>query len=477
MSAPLLSIGKSRGLIVDDERDIRDLVSRLLEDEGITPLTAHDGKSALQQLRSAAPDVLIVDMHLPDLDGMELLRQAKLWDADLPVVILTAHAGVRGAVEAMRAEAYEYLEKPYDNRELIRVVRRAVAERQLKLRLNQARGQINANHELSATMGPSEGIQRLIADIKRVAASNFSVIIIGETGSGKEVVARAIHHSSKRAGRPFVPLDCGAIPETLVESELFGHEKGSFTGAIGQKQGKFEVAEGGTLMLDEISNLPFNAQAKLLRALQEKTIYRVGGIKPITMDTRLLAAGHQDLEKAVSTGRFREDLYYRLNEFTLRIPPLRQRKEDIIYLAKRFLDLTNLELHKKVLGFSKSVIPLLLNYPWPGNVRQLRSTIRRAVLLATTEVAEEHLDIRHESGESVPRPATPVLDGLGAVNRLSLKDIVAQSTTALEREVLVQTLLLTGGNKAKAARLLRIDYKTIQSKTRKYGICQNQETL
>lgn len=475
MSLPARSTRKSRGLVVDDERDICELVSHLLECEGITPLIAEDAKSALQQLRSAAPDVLILDMHLPDLDGMEVLRQAKLLDADLPVVVLTAHAGVRGAVDAIRADAYEYLAKPYDNLELIRVVHRALAERQLKLRLRQADGQINVNHELNETMGPSEAVQRLIADVNRVAASNFSVIVIGETGVGKEVVAQVIHRSSKRAGRPFVPLDCGAIPETLLESELFGHEKGSFTGAIGSKQGKFEAADGGTLMLDEISNLSLNAQAKLLRALQEKTIYRVGGTQPVTIDTRVLAAGNQNLETAVAAGRFREDLYYRLNEFTLRIPPLRQRKEDILYLAKRFLDLTNLELHKQVLGFSESAIQLLLNYPWPGNVRQLRSTIRRAVLLATTEVNEEHLDIGCDTRGPALRAAPSGPDRPGVIKLHSLKDLVAQSTTALEREVLVQTLRQTGGNKAKAARLLHIDYKTIQSKVQKYGIRQSLE--
>jgi DNA-binding NtrC family response regulator len=470
------TLEKGRCLIVDDELDIRDLVSSLLEHDGFMALTADDGQSALQQLRTAAPDVLIIDMHLPDFDGMEILRQARLLDADLPVVVLTAHAEVRGAVQAMRANAYEYLAKPYDNLELLRVVRQALAERRYKLRLRQAGGQINVHHELSLSMGPSAAIQRLIADVNRVAGSDFSVLIIGETGSGKELVAQAIHRSSKRANRPFVPMDCGAIPETLLESELFGYEKGSFTGAIGGKRGKFELANGGTFMLDEISNLSLNAQAKLLRVLQEKTIYRVGGTQAIATDTRVLAAGNQDLDAAVSAGCFRQDLYYRLNEFTLRIPPLRQRKEDIIFLAKRFLDLTNLELHKMVRGFSESAIHLLLNHPWPGNVRQLRSTIRRSVLLATSEVTEDHLDIVLEAGV-VPPHATGSHDVLGSAPPLSLKDIVAQSTTALEREVLVQTLRRTGGNKAKAARLLHIDYKTAQSKIRKYGISQgDQET-
>ena len=461
---------KSRVLVVDDEPDICELISHLLEHEGIIPLTAHDGRTALQQLRTASPDVMILDLKLPDLDGLEVLRQAKSLDEDLPVVILTAHAGVRGAVEAMRASAYEYLAKPYDHQELIRVIQFALAERQSKLNLKQLGGQIDANHELTEIMGPSDAIGRLIADINRVAQSNFSVVILGETGSGKEVVAQAIHRAGPRAKGPLVPVDCGAIPETLLESELFGHEKGAFTGSVGQKPGKFQLADGGTLLLDEILNMPLSAQAKVLRTLQEKTIYRVGGTHPIAIDTRVLAAGNQDVKAAVAAGRFRMDLFYRLNEFTLQIPPLRQRKEDIIYLAKRFLDLTNLELHKNVHGFAEPAIQTLLNYPWPGNVRQLRSTIRRAVLLADTVVTESHLDILPETGQTAHSVAPSARVQTASTTCLSLKEIVGRSTTAVEREVLLQTLRQSGGNKAKAARLLHIDYKTIQTKVKKYGI-------
>ena len=468
---------KSRVLVVDDEQDILGLISHLLEDEGIVPLTAHDGRTALQQIRTTSPDVLILDLKLPDLDGLEVMRKAKALDENLPVVILTAHAGVHGAVEAMRASAYEYLAKPYDHQELVQVIRFALAERQAKLNLRQLGGQIDANHELTEIMGPSDAIGRLIADINRVAQSNFSVVILGETGSGKEVVAQAIHSAGPRAKGQLVPVDCGAIPEALLESELFGHEKGAFTGSAGQKLGKFQLADGGTLLLDEILNMPLSAQAKVLRALQEKTIYRVGGTKPITIDTRVLAAGNSDLEEAATAGRFRVDLFYRLKEFTIQIPPLRQRKEDIIYLAKRFLDLTNRELHKNVRGFAEPAIQTLLNHSWPGNVRQLRSTIRRAVLLTDSVVAESHLDVHEENGQ-VAHDMAPTARGQAVSTiGLSLKEIVNQSTTAVEREVLLQTLRQTGGNKAKAARLLHIDYKTIQSKVRKCGITQNQDTL
>jgi two-component system nitrogen regulation response regulator GlnG len=407
---------------------------------------------------------------------LEVLRQAKALDEDLPVVILTAHAKVHGAVEAMRAAAFDYLAKPYDHEKLIQVVRGALAERQFKLALKQLPCQSNASQDLTEIMGPSQAIGRLIGDLNRVAKSNFSVVILGETGSGKEVVAQAIHGAGLRAKGPFVPVDSGAIPETLFEAELFGHEKGAFTGAIGRKSGRFEQANGGTLFLDEILNMPLSAQAKVLRALQERSFCSVGGTQPIKTDARVLAAGNQDLEAAVAAGRFRADLFYRLNEFTLRIPPLRQRKEDIIYLARRFLYSTNQELSKEVRGFSDAALEALLNFPWPGNVRQLRSTIRRAVLLAGGVVAEHHLDILQDHGEACPRVASPATAPATWGAGLSLKAIVAQSTTTVERAVLSQTLRQTGGNKAKAARLLQVDYKTIQSKLKRYGINSHKET-
>jgi len=316
-------------------------------------------------------------------------------------------------------------------------------------------------------MGPSDAVARLVSEVNRVAQSDFTVIIIGETGSGKEVVARAIYDSSSRSKGPFIPVDCGAIPETLLESELFGHERGAFTGAEIQKPGKFEIAQGGTIFLDEISNMPLGSQAKLLRVLQEKKVYRVGGNKPINVDVRLLVASNQDLHELALSSSFRRDLFYRLNEFTIYIPPLRDRKEDIPYLAKRFLDNANTELSKQIKGFSESAINVLFGYNWPGNVRQLRSIIRRASLLADDLITEKHLELKRVD---VPGMAfTPKVQGAPWKN-LSLKEILQQSITAVEREVLDQVLKQTGGNKAKAARLLQIDYKTIHEKVKKLGI-------
>ena len=461
----------ARILIIDDDKQICAILSDLVKKEGFEALTAYEGEKALKNIRSEAPDLVLVDLMLPGIDGMEVLRQIKGLDPELPVVFITAHADPRGAVKAIKGGAHDYLIKPFDNHEVIRVVHRALAERELKLKVRQLSSQIS-NLPLKEKMGPSDTVARLISEVNRVAESNFTVIIIGETGSGKEVVARAIHDASPRSKEPFIPVDCGAIPETLLESELFGHEKGAFTGAESQKHGKFEVAQGGTLFLDEISNMPLGSQVKLLRVLQEKKVYRVGGTKPLSVNVRLLVASNQDLHELALSGSFRRDLFYRLNEFTITIPPLRERKDDIPYLAKRFLDQANTELNKHIKGFSESALNVLFSYNWPGNVRQLRSIIRRAALLADDVITEKHLEVKRVD---VPGMAfTPKVQGT-PWKSLSLKEILQQSIAAVEREVLTEVLKTTGGNKARAARLLQIDYKTIHEKVKKLGILNHDE--
>jgi DNA-binding NtrC family response regulator len=458
---------KFKVLIVDDDEMICKVLSGLIKKEGFEPLVALEGERALGIVRAETPDLLLVDYKMPGMNGMEVLRQAKDMDPDLPVVLITGHANYQGAVEAIKAGAHDYLSKPFDNNEVIRVVHRALGERDLKLKVRNLSSQLKYNPSLQEKMGPSDAIAKLISEVNRVAESDFTVIIIGETGSGKELVARAIHDASSRRKGPFIPVDCGAIPETLLESELFGHEKGSFTGADSQKPGKFEVAQGGTIFLDEISNMPIGSQAKLLRALQEKKAYRVGGTKPLNVDVRLLTASNRDLHELAHSGSFRQDLFYRLNEFTITIPPLRERKDDIPYLAKRFLDQANLELTKQIKGFSESAINVLFTYNWPGNVRQLRSIIRRAALLAEDMITEKHLELKRAD---VPGLAfTPKIQG-APWTTLSLKEIVQQSIDAVEREVFNEVLKHTGGNKAKASRLLQIDYKTMHEKVKKLGI-------
>lgn len=457
-------------LVVDDEPVVCELASAVLQKERFTPVVAYDGRTAMEKIRRECPDMVLLDLRLPDSAGLELLGRIRVHDEDLPVVVITGYADIPGAVDAIRAGAHDYLAKPFSREVLLRAVRRALTERQLRLKLKHLSRQLDAHRELTEIMGPSEAIGRLVAEINCVAKSNFSVVIIGETGSGKEVVARAIHQASTRAGGPFVAVDCGAIPESLLEGELFGYERGAFTGAVGSKRGKFEVAQNGTLFLDEILNLPLGSQAKLLRALQEKSVFRLGGTTPLHVNARVLVAASEDLEAAVATGVFRADLYFRLNEFTLRIPALRDRKEDIVHLANRFLDVTNCELDKRVKELSPGAVGALLSYPWPGNVRQLRATIRRAVLLADDVVTEEHLDIAHANIGIFPAGRFPVRVQEMAAELRSLRQIVAQSTEAVERAAIVEALRRCQGNKAKAARLLQVDYKTLQLKIKKYRI-------
>jgi two-component system nitrogen regulation response regulator GlnG len=319
---------------------------------------------------------------------------------------------------------------------------------------------------LRELMGPGAAVGRVLADLERVAPTDFTVIVVGETGSGKELVARAIHQQSRRAAAPFVPVDCGAIPPALIESELFGHEKGAFTGADRLRPGKFEAAQGGTLFLDEVQNLPPPVQIKFLRALQERQIVHVGGTQPIDIDIRVIAATNQNLAELVSQGRFRQDLFHRLDEFQIGLPPLRERREDIVYLAKRFLDLTRAELNKDLIGISAPALEALLSYPWPGNVRELRNVIRRAVLLADQYIEREHLGIKEADLAAVaglPGPAP--LDGT-----VPFKELVRRTLVKLERQILLQALQQTGGNKAQAARLLQIDYKTMHTKAKEYGL-------
>ncbi len=320
---------------------------------------------------------------------------------------------------------------------------------------------------LPELMGPSEVVRNIEAKVQQVASSDFTVIIFGETGSGKELIAQAIHQASPRKKGPFVAVDCGAIQETLVENELFGHEKGAFTGALQQKPGKFEEAKNGTLLLDEISNMTLGTQAKMLRALQEKTIYRVGGTKPFEVDVRVLVSCNQNLVEMNTEGSFRQDLYYRLNEFTIKVPALRERKEDIPYLANRFLKMTNNELEKTVTGISSSAMQVIMDYHWPGNVRQLKATIRRAVLLADEEIQEYHLGL--VTTTEPPKTNFPHLENK-PWHKYSLKEIIKQHTEVLEREVIQHVLEETQGNKAQAARVLQIDYKTLHNKLKQLRV-------
>lgn len=456
-------------LVVDDEEAMRSILTRILEMEGIRVLSAADGQQAIQMIRTNTPDVVLLDVRMPGLNGIEVLKTIRQTNSHLPVVLITAYADIRQSVEAMKAGAYDYLLKPFANAEVARITFEALSDGRRRKRV-EAKGGPAEPLSLFESMGPSEAIARVMADVHRVAHSDFSVLLIGETGAGKELVAAAIHRESARRDKPFITVDCGAIPEALLESELFGHEKGSFTGADRQKLGKFEVAHGGALFLDEIANLPSCSQAKLLRAIQSRTLCRVGGTQPIDVDFRLIAATNRNLRDMAATGAFREDLYYRLCDFTITIPPLRERKADILYLAKRFLEMAEDELGQKTKGLSEAAVTALIAHDWPGNVRELKSVIRRAALLAKEVITEKDLGI-DRSATVVPVLA-PV-DGSVPWKGTSLRDIVRKSVGEVERKVLIGVLNVTGGNKAKAARLLQIDYKTMHTKAKKFGIRTN----
>jgi len=457
----------TRILIVDDEEYICEILSRLVEKEGFKSKMAYSGNMAMEMIHDKKPDVMLLDIKMPGKDGLEILKETKEMDPDLPVIIITAHAEINGAVEAMRAGAHDYLAKPFDHNEVIRVVRRAAAERDLKKKIKNLSNQLDDNSSLRKTMGPSDIVGSIISQVNRLSKSDFTVVIQGETGSGKELVARSIHQASHRSAGPFIAVDCAAVPDTLLENEFFGHERGAFTGATNQKIGKFEQAKGGTLLLDEITNMTMNSQAKLLRVIQEKKLYRVGGTKPLDINVRLLVACNQDLRTVSAAGKFRDDLFYRLNELVILIPPLRKRREDIPYLAKRFLDITNIELNKNVKKFSETALQSLIDFNWPGNVRQLRSIIRRAVLLADDIITVTYLD---KEITSMPGACSiPKIQPMPWED-MSFKEIVKHHTWFVEREVLNRAMKFSGGNKAKAARLLKIDYKTIHKKIKKLKI-------
>jgi DNA-binding NtrC family response regulator len=461
----------ARILIVDDEKDICEILFRLLKKSGFTPLVAHNGERALEMIRLGMPEVVVSDVMMPGMDGMELLRRAKEYDPSLPFLIITGYGGIDGAVRAMKEGAFDYLAKPLDNKELVDKIRLSLESRQPSHRTQEAT-QESEIARLQEMMGPSEAVGSIVAEAALVAGSNFSVIIQGETGTGKELVARAIHGSSPRSGSPMTPVDCGAIPETLFESELFGYEKGAFTGAAATTPGKFELAQGGTLFLDEIGNMPISSQIKLLRAIQERSFFRVGGRRPVTVDLRLVVASNQDLNAAVAAGSFSRDLFYRLSEFTILIPPVRERKEDIIHLANRFLAATNVELAKNVKGFSESAADAMAQYSWPGNVRQIKSVVRRAVLVAEEFITPAHLSLG-AAGAPTQEPEPQPEEGLEV--GLPLKEIVQRATADVERRCIVEALKRTGGNKSKAARLLQIDRKTMHSKIKEYGIKADEE--
>ena len=457
-------------LIVDDEPDLRWMLRGLFEDEGFRVSDAEHGRAALELLDQAAdsgelPDVVLSDMRMPEVSGIELLRAVRQQEPDLPVVLLSAVEDLSTAVDAIKEGAFDYQAKPFDQSRLLLSVQRAAEQHALRRELQQLR---NAQSSTVLDFGPSRKAQELRRTLELVGQqTSVSVLITGESGTGKEVAARAIHALSPLQSGPFVAVDCGALPEPLLESQLFGHEKGAFTGADRARQGLFAMADGGTLFLDELGNLPMPLQAKLLRALQERVVMPVGGTQPVPFHTRLVTATNSDLSEEIEAGSFRMDLYHRVAEFVVPLPPLRGRPDDVVHFARAFLAEANVEMGRRVQGFTDAGEQALRQYAWPGNLRELRNAVRRMVLLATnSELDVADLGIsstRDQTGPAKP-PAAPDDSDLPLAERLQ------RATDALEAEILTSTLAACEGNKAAAARALRIDYTTLHRKLKRHGI-------
>jgi DNA-binding NtrC family response regulator len=463
-----LTIVKAPGptlLVIDDDQPSCHLVTAIFSREGIHVLSAHDGRSGLERATAHLPDLVLLDLHLPDLGGLEVLEQLQARAGGPPVVMLTAERDVKMAVRATQLGAIDYLTKPIDHDDIVLVVRRVLETRVLQREVAALRRQLGEGGGLAVQMGSSPQTRQVVDAVRTVAPTNFTVLVLGETGTGKELVAQAIHRASERRQQPFIALDCGAIPEALLESELFGHEKGAFTGAERRRAGQFQLAEGGTVFLDEIGNLPIGLQAKLLRVLESRHVQPVGGATATPLDVRFVAASNHDLQERVNAGEFRADLFFRLAQYTIAIPPLRERTGDLAYLAQRFLEEARIELRRPVQEIRPEALDLLVRHRWPGNVRELRNVIRQAVL-QTTELAIRRDVVRALVG----KPGTAETPVRHAAAGRSLKAIAEEAALAAERQAICETLRSTRGNKSQAARALSVDYKTLHLKMRKLGI-------
>lgn len=443
-------------LVVDDEAPIREMLKKgLPQMGGFTVDVAQNGQEAIEKIEKDVFDLVLTDLKMPEMDGIELLRTIKGTRPEVLVILMTAYGSIQTAVEAIKIGANDYITKPIDFNELLVHISKAQKESQLLRENRLLRMEVRKKFEFNNIIGKSRKMQEIFSLIEKVAPSNSTVIIYGGSGTGKELVAKAIHYHSPRAERGFLPFNCGAIPETLVESELFGHTKGAFTGAVQAKRGLFEEANGSTLFLDEISNILPSVQVKLLRVLQEKEVMRVGSAERTKIDVRMIAATNEDLEASVRSGKFREDLFYRLHVFPIFLPDLKDRKEDIPLLAYHFLDVYTKETQKQIKGISKEAMNLLLEYHWPGNVRELENSIERAVIVADEDYLTAK-DFPHHLRES-----RADLIKKGAQGQKSLDEIKGEYITEILKE--------TGGNKRLAADILKVNPRTLyrfQKKTK-----------
>jgi len=458
---------RRRVLVVEDEQNLRWVLAAMIGADGHEVLQAKDGAEALELLSRHEVHTVVSDLKMPRVDGMELLRRVRQEWPDVPLVMITAHGTVENAVEAVKLGAFDYIEKPFEQEQILQVVRKAV-EHQAAAATEPRPVEPRPGCGRYSLVGQSPAMQQVFAIIEKVADTPSTVLITGESGTGKELVAKALHEHSSRRNGPFIKINCAAIPATLMESELFGYEKGAFTGAVGSKPGRFELAHQGTLLLDEIGEMPLEMQAKLLRVLQDGQLERLGGVRSQKIDVRLITATKRDLHKEVAQGTFRDDLYYRLSVVPIHLPPLRERRSDIPLLVEHFIARFNERLKKRIEGCTDEALARLSEYPWPGNIRELENVIERSMLFAEgTKITPKDLPKDILLGGSVPdqdasRPA-------------SLKEAVRAETERVERELILRALEETGWNVTSAARQLGISRRGLQLKMKELGLRERGE--
>lgn len=450
-------------LVIEDKESMAEMLKETLESEGYRVISARNGLEGIKYMKEGKIDLVLTDLKLPQKNGIDILKVSKEENQLRPVIIMTAFGSVETAVTAMKEGAFDFIAKPFDTDHLLMLIKRALETQRVLTENLLLKEEVASKFGLPRIIGKSENIVNVANLVQKVAPTKTTVLLLGESGTGKELFARAIHNLSNRKNYPFVPINCAAIPKDLLESELFGHEKGSFTGADSKKMGKFELADKGTIFLDEIGDMDISIQSKVLRAIEEGDIERVGAVKPIKVDVRIVAASNKDLWKAVEDKKFREDLYYRLYVFPVKIPPLRERKEDIPLLVEYFVKKYCFEIKTSVKNVSPRALDLLMSYHWKGNVRELENTIERAVILCDGDtITHDHFVLSKQFGIEPAEGPLPV-EG-------TLESVAKDAQKKAETQRIISALGETRGNKSKAAEILQVSYKTLLTKIKEYGI-------